>query len=234
VTPSNNDKIAAPVTPAHQQNAANPVTPTPGQHPNLAQEIKHDNRSSESSDNTEIVQLREQVTNMTMEIDNLRQLLQETVNLQAQQAQNSQNNMQNMRNLAHSAAQGKDIREVLKPNPPKPFDGTSAKLPTFLTYARAFISFFPTQFENNSNKFIYIAGRIRGTAAQWIQPIMEEVTTTPESELSARTYQLYNNYAVFKKALRQAFGTVNEKSQAKRKIKTLKQTKSALEYGIEF
>jgi hypothetical protein len=72
-----------------------------------------------------------------------------------------------MYNLASAANNRRDPGEVLKPNPPKPFNGTPSKLPTFLTQSRAFITYYLNQFRNNSAKVIYMAGRLIKTAAQW-------------------------------------------------------------------
>ncbi|RKK19649.1 hypothetical protein BFJ65_g6364 [Fusarium oxysporum f. sp. cepae] len=219
--------MAAHVNPA-QQHAAPHAAPAPA---NNDQDMDN---NSESSTDSDVAQLRQQITDMTTEMDNLRQALTEATELQARQATNHQNAIQEMRNLAATAASGKEMGEILKPNAPEPFDGSPARLATFLTQCRAYMSYFPNQFANDSNRVMYASGRLKGNAAQWFQPMLEEITTTPEDELPPRTFLIYNNYTEFEKAIRQAFGSVNEKSQAERKIKILRQTKSASEYGTEF
>ncbi|KAI7762651.1 hypothetical protein LZL87_014274 [Fusarium oxysporum] len=87
-------------------------------------------------------------------MDNLRQALTKAAELQAQQAANHQNAIQEIRHLAATAASGKKIGEILKPNTPKPFNGNPARLATFLTQCRAYMSYFPNQFANDSNRII--------------------------------------------------------------------------------
>jgi hypothetical protein len=225
--------MAAPTTPVQQQNAANNNNTPAHQAPNLQQEMDAD--ESESSDDTEVIQLREQVTSMTVDIENLRQLLEDALALQNQQNQNNQNGLQEMRALANTAVNGKDAGEILKPNPPEMFDGTPARLATFLTQCRAFMSYYPTQFQDEANKTRYASGRLKGTAAQWFQPVLEDWTVKGDLEaLEPRTYDYYTNYGSFEAALRATFGTINEKTQAERKIKLLKQTRSASELGAEY
>ena len=118
--------MAAHVNPA-QQHAAPHAAPAP-----VNNDQDMDN-NSESSTDSDVAQLRQQITDMTTEMDNLRQALTEAAELQAQQATNHQNAIQEMRNLAATAASGKEIGEILKPNAPKPFNGNPARLATFLT-----------------------------------------------------------------------------------------------------
>jgi hypothetical protein len=226
--------MAAPTTPIQQQNVANNNGTPANQGPTLAEEMDADN-SSESSDDTEVVQLREQVTSMATEMDNLREMLQQAIDLQTQQAHNNNNGLQEMRNLANTVTHGKEAGEILKPNPPEMFDGTPSKLPTFITQCRTFMSYYPTQFYEHADKVKYAAGRLKGTAAQWFQPVMEEWTNKANIEdLEPRAYMLFTNYQAFEKALQQAFGTINEKGHAERKIKAIRQTRSASELGAEF
>ncbi|KAF5698706.1 reverse transcriptase domain-containing protein, partial [Fusarium globosum] len=219
--------MAAQVNPTQQHAALNP-------HVNPATQDADMENNSNSSADSDVEQLRQQITDMTTEMDNLRQALAEAAALQAQQATNHQTAIQEMRQLAATAASGKEAGEILKPNAPEPFDGNPAKLATFLTQCRAFMSYFPNQFNEDGNRVMYASGRLKGNAAQWFQPMLEEITTKPEHELQPRTFQIHKSYLAFEEALRKAFGSVNEKSQAERKIKILRQTKSASEYGTEF
>lgn len=224
--------MAAPTTPVQQQNAANNNATPIHNAPNLQEEMDAD---SESSNDTEVEQLREQVTSMTADIENLRHLLEEALTLQNQQNQNNQNGLQEMRALANTVVNGKDAGEILKPNPPEMFDGTPVKLATFLTQCRAFMSFYPTQFQDETHKTRYASGRLKGTAAQWFQPVLEDWTTKGDlDQLEPRTYDYYTNYGKFEEALKATFGTINETTQAERKIKMLRQNRSASELGAEY
>ncbi|SCO87752.1 uncharacterized protein FRV6_11879 [Fusarium oxysporum] len=192
--------------------------------------------SSQSSDDSEVERLREQLGNVTNEMNEMRQMLDEFTALQQRQNQSARNTQQEMYNLASAARDGKDPGEILKPNPPELFDGTPSKLPTFLTQGRAFIIYYLNQFRNDSAKVMYMAGRLTGTAAQWFQPIMDDYTRNPFHMVQPRTATIFgqNGYKEFEEALQMAFGTIDEKGQAERKIKTLKQTSLASTVGVEF
>ncbi|EXK26506.1 hypothetical protein FOXG_22275 [Fusarium oxysporum f. sp. lycopersici 4287] len=237
--------MSANVNPVQQQNAAAnlqayqpvaPVNPALVNHPPTDQNMDDADDSSQSSDDSEVERLREQLGNVTNEINEMRQMLDEFTALQQQQNQSARNTQQEMYNLASAARDGKDPGEILKPNPPELFDGTPSKLPTFLTQGRAFIIYYPNQFRNDSAKVIYMAGRLTKTAAQWFQPIMDDYTRNPFHMVQPRTATIFgqNGYKEFEEALQMAFGTIDEKGQAERKIKTLKQTSSASTVGVEF
>lgn len=221
-TPGNNHQQ---VPPANHPPA--PAAPIPV---NLDEEMD----DADSSDDEEVEQLRAQITAMSTEMDGLRELIERMG--ESQRAQNAQylNSIQDVNNMATAAMRGKDVGEVLKPNPPEMFDGTAYKLPTFLTQLRAFMTYYPTQFTLASSRVQYAAGRLKNHAAAWFEPVMREYLTTPFAELSPRTSNLYSNYEAFEAALRQAFGTVDEKAQAEREIKALRQTRSASEYGTKY
>lgn len=70
---------------------------------------------------------------MATKIDDLRQLLQDAINIQTQQSHNNQNRLQEIRTLANTATNSKDAKEILKPILPEIYRGVLAKLTTFLT-----------------------------------------------------------------------------------------------------
>ncbi|EWY79249.1 hypothetical protein FOXG_22838 [Fusarium oxysporum f. sp. lycopersici 4287] len=237
--------MSANVNPVQQQNAAAnlqghqpaaPANPAPVNRPPTDQNMDDADDSSQSSDDSEVERLREQLGNVTNEMNEMRQMLEEFTALQHQQNQSNNNTQQEMYNLASAANNGRDPGEVLKPSPPEYFDGTPSKLPTFLTQSRAFITYYPNQFRNDSAKVMYMAGRLIKTAAQWFQPIMNDYMTNPPYKLQPRTALLFgeNGRHEMEEALKMAFGTIDEKGQAERKIKTLKQTGSASTLGVEF
>jgi hypothetical protein len=52
--------------------------------------------------------------------------------------------------------------------------------------------------------------------------------------MSTRTATIYGNFKEFIKHIGIAFGTIDKKSQAKQKIKTIRQKGSASSHGAEF
>jgi TolA-binding protein len=208
----------------------------PANRPPTDQDMADTDNASQDSNNSEVKQLRKQLGNITNEINKMRQLLDEFTALQQQQNQSTKNTQQEIYNLASAAQDGKDPSEILKPNPPELFDKTPSKLPTFLTQGQAFITYYPNQFHNNSAQVIYMAGRLTKTAAQWFQPIIDDYTRNPFHIVQPRTATIFRQkgYKEFKEALQIAFRTINEKGQAKRKIKTLRQTSSASTVKVEF
>lgn len=142
------------------------ATTAPANRPPTDQDMADADDASQDSNNSEVKQLREQLGNVTNEINKIRQLLDEFTALQQQQNQSTKNTQQEIYNLASATQDSKDPSEILKPNPPKLFNKTPSKLPTFLTQGQAFITYYPNQFHNDSAQVIYIAGRLTRTAAQ--------------------------------------------------------------------
>ncbi|KAI7770071.1 hypothetical protein LZL87_014235 [Fusarium oxysporum] len=205
--------MSANVNPIQQQNAAvnpqgqqpaAPANPAPANRPPTDQEMDDADDSSQSSVDSEVERLREELGNVTNEMNEMRQMLDEFSALQQRQNQSARNTQQEI--------------------PPEYFDGTLSKLPTFLTQSRAFITYYLNQFCNDSAKVMYMAGRLIKTAAQWFQPIMNDYMTNPPYKLQPRTALLFgeNGCHEMEEALKMAFGTIDEKGQAERKIKTLK------------
>lgn len=218
---------AAPVNNVQQQVAPAPVG-------NNHTPSNDEEMSSSDGEDEEVEALRAQVTGLTTELENLRHQLNQVLAAQQQQATNHNNQLQGIQNLATTAMTGRDAGEILKPNAPEPFDGTPAKLQMFLTQMRAYMNFFPTQFARDDTKVQFAAGKLKGIAGQWFEPIMREYTNVLAEEWTSRTARIYGNYLEFENALRMSFGTINEKGTAERKIKTLKQTRSASEYATDF
>lgn len=223
--------MATQATPANNHQQVPPANHPPAPVPVNQDEEMDD---ADSSDDEEVEQLRVQITAMSAEMDGLRELIERMGETQREQNAQYMDNVQNVNNMATAAMRGKDVGEILKPDPPEKFDGTAYKLPTFLTQLRAFMTYYPTQFNLASSKVQYAAGRLTKHAAAWFEPVMKEYLTTPFVELSPRTANLYSNFETFEAALQQAFGTVDERAQAEREIKALRQTRSASEYGTKY
>lgn len=224
--------MATQATPANNHQQVPPANHPPAAPAPANQDEDMDD--ADSSDDEEVEQLRAQITAMSAEMDGMRDLIERMGETQRTQNAQYMNSVQEVNNMATAAMRGKDVGEILKPDPPEKFDGTAYKLPTFLTQLRAFMTYYPTQFNLASSKVQYAAGRLTKHAAAWFEPVMKEYLTTPFVELSPRTANLYSSFETFEAALQQAFGTVDEKAQAEREIKALRQTRSASEYGTKY
>lgn len=141
---------------------------------------------------------------------------------------------QNAKQTEQGSGKSVQIGQILKPTKPELFDGTSSKLPTFLTQCRAYFTYFPTSLAESSAQVHYAAGRLTGNAAIWFEPTLKEVLTTHRDGWSDNTKTIYNSFKSFEEALQKNFGVVDEKTKAEIQIKKLRQTKSASAYATSF
>jgi hypothetical protein len=180
------------------------------------------------------VQQEGEVRALNLELTALRAEMSRILNIQNDQQTLQQNQTNDLNNLATTATTGRDPGEILKPSAPEKFDGNARKLQMFLTTMNTFFSYYPTQFRHHFSKVHYAAGRLTDNAALWFEPVMRNYNDYEITEQDERTRRIYGDYAVFEQELRQAFGTIDEKSKAEDQIKTLKQLGSASDYGTLF
>jgi hypothetical protein len=58
----------------------------------------------------------------------------------------------------------KDIREIIKPQNPTPFNGTVRTLQGFLTQLKAYHRFYPKRLKNDHDKVLHAGTYLEGTA----------------------------------------------------------------------
>ena len=106
----------------------------------------------------------------------------------------------------------------IKPRKIKPYDGESQSLQSFLTAIEL-------QMENDGiteseRKVRYVGNYFTGRAWYWFEPILR--------------LRILSSYNEMKKAMRQVFGDVDERTVSAQKLQNLRQTRSVLEYITDF
>jgi hypothetical protein len=127
---------------------------------------------------------------------------------------------------------GGSRERYIKPRKIKPYDGESQTLQSFLTAIEL-------QMENDNvteddKKVKYVGNYLEGKAWYWFEPIMREKNTKPKSEWSERTRRILSSFGEMRKAMRQVFGDIDERTAAAQKLQNLRQTRSVREYITEF
>ncbi|QLI66325.1 Transposon Tf2-12 polyprotein [Metarhizium brunneum] len=128
----------------------------------------------------------------------------------------------------------KDLGEILRPRAPGPYDGSPGALQGFLTQLRAYHRQFPTKMEESSAKVLHAGGCMTGVALAWFEPIMRDYLNKEKDDREEETNTIFESYDEFEKAIKKAFGTVDEARAAEYYIDGLKQKGSASDYAARF
>ncbi|KID59582.1 Retrotransposon-like protein 1 [Metarhizium brunneum] len=128
----------------------------------------------------------------------------------------------------------KDLGEILKPRAPGPYNGSPGALQEFLTQLRAYHQQFPNKMEESSVKVLHTGGCITGVALAWFEPIIRDYLNKEKDNRKEETNTIFESYDEFKKAIKKAFGTVDEARAAEYYINGLKQKGSASDYTARF
>jgi hypothetical protein len=169
-------------------------------------------------------ELRSQLEYLNGEMVKMGQLMQAHNDQRAKELKDQQRSLQ-------SIATGKDIGEIIKPTPPKPFTGKTEELQVFLTQLKAYFAYFPSQFSSDDLKTRYAAGRLEGTAAHWFEPALRAYVDNNQDEPMIEAFVSYDN---FERLIRQTYGTYDDEREAENKLSQLRQTGSATEYSTKY
>ncbi|XWW96442.1 hypothetical protein V2A60_004416 [Cordyceps javanica] len=112
------------------------------------------------------------------------------------------------------------------PKFPKPdaFDGTRGDIRTFLTQAKAYLK-VNESIDKESTKILYIRNLLTGKAMEWWEPTLRDYLDNKDPD--DKTVRIFKKYKNFEEVLQTAFGDLDELRTATRKLKALKQTRSA-------
>jgi hypothetical protein len=122
----------------------------------------------------------------------------------------------------------------IKALPPQAFDGKPGTLQAFLTQLRMYQKANNSQFKYWGERVANAASYLRGDALIWFEPYMREYASKDKDDISDEVQTVLGSINEFEKALRAAFGDVDEQRSTERKILHLKQTGSASKYAAEF
>ena len=111
-------------------------------------------------------------------------------------------------------------------NKPEEFNGDRSKVYSFLTQIRMYTSLQPRTFQDDSQKVLFAASYLRGTAFNWWEPYFNK----PKRDQPVWIH----DFSEFSRKLEETFGDPNRAKTAANRITNIKQTKSASEYWAEF
>ena len=75
---------------------------------------------------------------------------------------------------------------------------------------------------------------LTGTAMNWFEPFLRDRIEITEGDQDKETKEIFKDFEGFEKAIKSAFGTVDEARDAAQKIQLLKQRGSASDYAATF
>lgn len=115
-----------------------------------------------------------------------------------------------------------------KTSPPPEFDGTRAReCRPFLSHCRINFQTQPSRFTTEHSKVFYAIGYLRGPAFELVEPYLDE-TRNLQRPAWLDTFTSFAQY------INSAFGVLDEAQQAERRLRSLQQTGSAIQYYTRF
>jgi hypothetical protein len=128
-------------------------------------------------------------------------------------------------------------KKKVKTGKPTKFDGTRDKLRQWLAQMDIYIDSQEHQITNEADKVILAASFLEGKAADWFEPFLRILYHRNESGVPTDTDladKIFKKYSNFTQQITLVFGQIEEKREAERKLRRLRQTKSASLYATEF
>lgn len=127
-------------------------------------------------------------------------------------------------------------RTSTKVLPPRRFDGTPAKLEGFLTGMNIYLRFNHTAFPNETDKILAVGMQMEGDAGDWMEPMVKDYLDNAEdlSDCKESTQIVFASYSSFTTEIRKIFGEIDPSRTAERRLRGLRQAKSAATYTTEF
>ncbi len=123
---------------------------------------------------------------------------------------------------------------VIKPPKPEPFEGNSRDVLPFITRCKTYFRFFPVSMAYPEGRVLLAAGRLRGNASTWFEPILRDFLDEEPSKQDDETKKIFGDWGEFEKAIKDAFGLVNEEREAAARLRQMRQKGSAAEHCATF
>ncbi len=128
----------------------------------------------------------------------------------------------------------REMNNIPKVPAPDAFSGEHGKLRSFLAKLDLYIGFNQKKFNSEMDKGLYTVAYLKDAAFDWVDPKLHEFLDKSPKERDADKESIFGDFKRFKEELRKAFGVVDEKRAAERRLHTLKMDKSAAKYSAEF
>ena len=126
------------------------------------------------------------------------------------------------------------IIKPLKINIPEPFDGSRGKLRAFFSQIELFFWFKVDRFPTDKHKVLFANTHLRGPAFKWFNLFLTDFLNNKPDKRDDDTIKVTQNYSNFKNKLRQVFGDFDKEHLAERRMQSLRQTGSAVDYASKF
>ena len=124
----------------------------------------------------------------------------------------------------------------LKIKKSKIFKKERFKLRAFITQCELYINFNINQFAIHKKKVLWAASYLRDDAFRWFETYITNVLNNFDDENVWKTAitEMFANWNNFKTFITKMYENIDEIKTAERRIKNLKQLKSAVEYAAKF
>lgn len=122
------------------------------------------------------------------------------------------------------------VKNAPKMSVPDAFTGERGKLPAFLAKLELYIGFNQAEMD----KGLFATSFLKDAAFDWVDPNLHEFLDKTPHERNADKESIFGNYRKFKEEPQRAFGVVDEKRTAERRIHVLRLERSAAVYSAEF
>ena len=123
----------------------------------------------------------------------------------------------------------------IKAPKPEPYEGGRDNVQTFLTQMSAYLHVNEALFSKEAEKVMCAGGMLRGKAAEWFEPTLRDyLENDKKANRRDDTNEMFGDFDVFAKNLRDTFGNPDELRTAERQLMQLKQRGSAGIYVADF
>lgn len=116
---------------------------------------------------------------------------------------------------------------------PDTFSGGARELERFLSQCQVYFALKQSKFPNQSTKIFWASGLLRGSAADWFTPKVNDYARGPTG-MSSATKEFFAHYNNFVNELRQLYSTRDLQRSSIRQLENLKQTTTASSYVAIF
>jgi Retrotransposon gag protein len=129
-----------------------------------------------------------------------------------------------------------DDREtkIPKVRAPNVFDGTRSNLKKFLMQCDIYFKLCEGDFEEESQKALFIAGCITDSASDWVEPYMRDYLDNPTTNQRMDTQVMFSDYDAMKQSLHNMFGDSGEDRRAATMLMASQQGNSVTQYAAQF
>jgi hypothetical protein len=118
--------------------------------------------------------------------------------------------------------------------PPQGYDGKASTLQAFMTQVRTYHKANHKMFQFRGERVAHAASYLRGDAMIWFEPYLRDYASLDWDKIPEEKREVLGDLNGFERALRSAFGDVDEQRANERKILRLRQIGSASKYATEF